>query len=90
MRAVRCAACGAGSFPPGDWCRVCSSPDVSSWLLASEGRIEACAVFDGNAFAEIRLDDGMLVGGRIEPAERASVGARVRFAPRDGIVEFTA
>ena len=88
LQGIRCRNCTARSFPPARFCRSCHSESIEVAALAGSGRIEAVGVLDGTAFGEVRLEDGMLVAGRIEPASRATVGRRVRFAPKDEIVRF--
>lgn len=88
LQGIRCRHCQARSFPPARFCRSCHSQDIVVVALASAGRIEAAGVLDGTAFGEVRLKDGMLVAGRIEPAAKAKVGAKVQFAPKDDLVRF--
>ncbi len=88
LQGIQCRACKARSFPPARFCRSCHGEDIQVIALATAGRIEAAAGYEGSAFGEIRLSDGMLVAGRLEPAEKAKVGRTVRFAPKDDLVRF--
>jgi uncharacterized OB-fold protein len=89
LQGIKCRECGARSFPPARWCRSCHSDAIDVVELAATGRIEACSGYSGVAFGEVRLDDGLLVAGRLEPFEQARVGAKVRFHPDDDIIRFT-
>ena len=88
LQGIRCRHCEARSFPPARFCRSCHSEDIDVIALSPTGRIEAVGAFDTTAFGEIRLSDGMLVAGGIEPVAKAKVGRAVKFAPRDDIVRF--
>ncbi len=88
LQGITCRGCGARSFPPARFCRSCHSEDIDVIALAPTGRIEAVGAFDKTAFGEIRLSDGMLVAGGIEPVAAAKVGRSVKFAPKDDIVRF--
>jgi len=88
LQGISCSACGARSFPPARWCRNCHSADIAVIPLATKGRIETAAGYEDSAFGEIRLSDGMLVAGRIEPASKAAVGKSVIFSPAGEIVRF--
>ncbi len=88
LQGIQCRACGARSFPPSKWCRNCHSDDVDVIGLARTGRVEAVAAYSGTAFGEVRLADGLLVAGRLEPADRVKVGTAVRFDPDNDIVRF--
>lgn len=88
LQGIRCRDCAARSFPPARFCRSCHSTAIDVVPLAQSGRIEAIGKFDNTAFGEIRLTDGLLVAGRIDPAIDASIGRHVRFAPQGDIVRF--
>ena len=88
LQGIKCRACSARSFPPARFCRSCHSADIEVIALADKGRIEAVAAYEGTAFGEVRLADGLLVAGRIEPAAGIKVGRAVRFAPMDDLVRF--
>ena len=88
LQGIKCRHCAARSFPPSRFCRSCHSQDIDVIALAPTGRIEAVGAFDAFAFGEIRLSDGMLVAGGIEPVAKAKVGHAVKFAPREDIVRF--
>jgi uncharacterized OB-fold protein len=88
LQGIQCRACKVRSFPPARFCRSCHSEDIDVIALAPTGRIEAVGAFDKSAFGEIRLTDGMLVAGGIEPVAEARVGRTVKFAPRDDLVRF--
>lgn len=88
LQGIQCRKCKARSFPPARFCRSCHSDDIDVIALASTGRIEAVGSYDKTAFAEIRLADGLLVAGGIEPLEKAEVGLPVRFAPKGDLVHF--
>ncbi|MFN3591834.1 MAG: Zn-ribbon domain-containing OB-fold protein, partial [Thermaurantiacus sp.] len=83
---VRCGACGAVNFPRSRRCRCCGSPDVETVHLATTGRIVAMTRIRQSAevpviaVADVRLSDGTLMFGRIEPADDCHIGAQVRFA----------
>ena len=86
--ATRCWDCTATFFPRSSFCRSCGSRNVASSPLARTGCIETFTRLNGVAVGDVRLDDGVLVFGRIEPSELASVGIAVRFSPSDEIVRF--
>lgn len=88
LQGIQCRACKARSFPPARFCRSCHSEDIDVIALAPTGRIEAVGAFDKTAFGEIRLTDGLLVAGGIEPVAEAKVGRTVKFAPKDDVVRF--
>ena len=88
LQGIRCSSCGVRSFPPAKWCRTCHSSSIEVIALAATGRVEAVAAYEGVAFGEVRLADGLLVAGRLEPAGRVKVGSPVRFAPDNDIVRF--
>ena len=88
LQGIACRACKARGFPPARFCRSCHSQDIDTVALARSGRIEAAGCYEGTAFGEIRLGDGMLVAGRIEPADKARVGRSVTFVPKDDLVRF--
>jgi uncharacterized OB-fold protein len=88
LQGIVCHACGARSFPPAKWCRSCHSDDIEVIALARKGRVEAAAAYGGTAFGEVRLADGLLVAGRLEPPGAVKVGTAVRFAPDNDIVRF--
>jgi uncharacterized OB-fold protein len=89
LQGIACRACGARSFPPAKWCRSCHSDDIEVIALARRGRVEAVAAYDGTAFGEVRLADGLMVAGRLDPANKVKVGTPVRFDPDDDIVRFS-
>ncbi len=88
LQGIKCTKCQARSFPPARFCRSCHSEEIETIALATSGRVEAAGAYDGTAFGEIRLADGLLVAGRIEPAADAKVGRQVIFAPKDDLVRF--
>lgn len=88
LQGIQCRHCQARSFPPARFCRSCHSEEIDVIVLAPTGRIEAVGTFDKSAFGEIRLADGLLVAGGIEPVSQAKVGRNVQFAPKDDIIRF--
>ncbi len=85
---TRCSACGATYFPTSPYCRGCGSDDVAERSLAATGVVQTWTRVGEVAVADVRLDDGVLVFGRVEPAGKIEVAARVRFAPAEEIVRF--
>ena len=88
LQGIQCRTCKARSFPPARFCRSCHSEDIDVIALAPTGRIEAVGSFDKAAFGEVRLADGLLVAGGIDPIDKARVGKSVKFAPKDDLVHF--
>lgn len=88
LMGTQCSPCGATYFPTSPCCRGCGSDDVAERPLAATGAIQTWTRVGEVAVADVRLDDGVLVFGRIEPASMVEVAARVRFAPDQEIVRF--
>ena len=88
LQGIQCRACKARSFPPARFCRSCHAEDLDVIALSTTGCIEAAATYEGTAFGEIRLSDGMLVAGGIDPPGKAKVGRHVKFAPKDDLIRF--
>lgn len=83
----KCVVCGNRAFPIAPFCVRCGSPDVSEIELSSAGRVETSAGDDSVSVAEVRLDDGTLVFGRVAGA-LPRIGARVTFVPDGDSVGF--
>ncbi len=88
LLATRCKQCQATFFPSSPFCRACGGDDVEAHGLAAGGVIETYTRVNDVAVADVRLDDGVLVFGRVEPTDLADIGVRVTFAPQDEIVRF--
>ena len=88
LRASRCSVCEVSVFPPSPLgCRLCGGSTTSVELPRS-GAIETWTrPAGGDQVAEVRLDSGMLVLGRIRGAA-VEVGDRVVFAGAEDGVTF--
>ena len=82
-RGMICDACATRSFPVATHCRRCGATRVRAIALSRTGKIETWTAGDGAAFGDVRLDDGMLTFGRLEPAHDLAVGLQVSFAPTE-------
>jgi len=83
----RCRKCAVAVFPAsGERCRLCGgkADDVD---LGTDGVVETWTQAGGALLAEVRLDSGVLVLGRIAAASVA-VGDRVRVAGGTSGVTF--
>ena len=88
LMATRCRHCQRKSFPATSRCRNCGTADVEQIFLPLEGVIETFSTAEGIAVGEIRLDDGTIVFGGIDPAQSLRVGQPVRFEPLGHVVRF--
>lgn len=83
---LSCGACGRRSYPRRTRCPLCASESTTAVELPESGTVEACTAIGELAIAEIRLDDGTLVLGRVQG--RVRPGAGVRIAAAAEVIEF--
>jgi uncharacterized OB-fold protein len=90
VNGVVCRSCLVTSYPARGRCPVCGGGEVSVVALAPAGTVAARTTVGPLQIGEVRLDDGVLVLGRLDADAPVAVGARVRHAPDDAIVRFVA
>jgi uncharacterized OB-fold protein len=78
------------SYPDRDHCPSCGGDDVASTALAPAGSVTARTTVGALQIGEVRLDDGVLVLGRLDMDTPTAVGTRVRHCPDADVVRFVA
>jgi uncharacterized OB-fold protein len=90
MNGMRCGSCQVTSFPARDRCSSCGADDVTPAALSAAGTVAARTTVGELQIGEVRLDDGVLVLGRIDADGPVAVGTRVLHVPDARLVRFVA